>query len=239
MSLGLPTSGNAAYGAYTFTGGTPDHGRTRRGIIVGAGGLGVYTQSAGALTCNGSFAIESTNPGGAGVATFTGGTVSVVSSAKILINANVAGVGTGVMNIGTEAGGNAVLTSLNTTTTALLITGATNAAAGNTGILNLNSGTLKLSGQIAKGGTTTATAILNLNGGTLQIGANFATPIAKSLNSVNIYRGGVTIDTQAFTGREHLCQPSLAAAGNAIYPAGGTLAIDGGNGGRDTSARRL
>jgi hypothetical protein len=103
------------YGSYVLSGGVLKNGTTA-GFRVGCGGLGVFTQTGGTLTCNRWFAIGTSvaNPTFShGIATFTGGTASVATAYRILLADRTNQSGT--LNIGTQAGGAAVVTSANTT----------------------------------------------------------------------------------------------------------------------------
>ena len=95
-----------------------------------------------------------------------------------------------------------------------------NSANGN-GTLNLNSGTIQLGGSIHRANTSGGSAIANLNGGTLQAGANNITLLDTSLNSLNVFKGGLTLDTMANTAT--VSGNLLTTFGNGIYPSGGTL----------------
>ncbi|MDB6109400.1 MAG: Autotransporter-associated beta strand repeat protein, partial [Pedosphaera sp.] len=213
----LGVGGANAYGAYNLAGGalTTVSGS---GFRVGFGGRGSYVQSGGALDCQRYFAIGGGGATGNGVATFMGGTANVVAGFRILLPD--AGNATGVLNVGTEAGGSAVIAHGSTTGVVLV-----NSAGGN-GTLNLNSGTLRLSGPIFRNQTGTAT--VNLNGGIVQAGANNVTLINNTPSSVNVYKGGVIFDSQTNTAT--VSATLLAKAGNGIYPSGGTLTISSGGG---------
>jgi hypothetical protein len=91
-----------------------------------------------------------------GIATFTGGSASVATAYRILLADRTNQSGT--LNIGTQAGGAAVVTSANTTGVTLL-----NTADALSATVNLNSGTLVLGGPIYRVGTNVAsTATVNL-----------------------------------------------------------------------------
>jgi autotransporter-associated beta strand protein len=197
------------------------------GIRCGYGGLGSFLQTGGVLNDSAGryFSLggyNGTGSTGNGVATFTGGTATITASYRILIPDNE---GTATFNVGTETGGNALVESLSTTG----VTMDGNANGGN-GTLNLNSGTLQTYGPIYRANNV-GTAVVNLNGGTLQAGESGITLISSSpaLTSVNLYNGGVTFDTQAYTS---VTVPAIlkATTGNGIYPAGGIESIATGGG---------
>ncbi len=217
--LTFGVTGRNTYGAYTLSGGTLNI-TAGAGIRLGFGGIGSFVQSGGILNCGRYFAIGTSSSTSKGVATFTGGTAAINSSYRF--NIPDAANATAVMNLGTEAGGTAVITHPNTTGLNIQ-----NAAGGN-GTLNINRGTLQLGGPIYRNNSSGGSAVLNLNGGTLQAGANNLTLIKSGLSSVNVYNGGVVVDTQTYT----VTNPAalLIPAGNGLYPAGGTLAIASGGG---------
>ncbi|HEY4416901.1 MAG TPA: autotransporter-associated beta strand repeat-containing protein [Verrucomicrobiae bacterium] len=217
--LTLGAVGGASYGSYNLSGGTltiPGGAGTR----IGYGGLGSYVQTGGTLNCGRYFAIGGNGATGNGVATFSGGTITVSSSYRFLIPD--AASATAVMNVGTEAGGTASITTLSTTCVAM-----ENSASGN-GTLNLNSGALILGGPITRVNTSGGSATLNLNGGVIRAGGNNITLINANLGSAKVYNGGVTFDSQANTAT---VAASLAATmGNGIYPSSGILTVASGGG---------
>jgi fibronectin-binding autotransporter adhesin len=220
--------GNGAagtYGSYVLSGGSLTT-TSASGIRVGdgTGGIGIFTQTGGALSLSRFFAVAANAAGEApvGIATFTGGTATVVPGFQFLVGDSD---GTGVLNLGTQAGGTAVLTSQNS--------GGVQVTDGNhntgSGTLNLDSGTLnQTAGSITKAGAAGATAVVNFNGGTLRAGANNLTLINNTLNSVNVYNGGAVFDTNGFTAT--VAANLRGTAGNGVYPAGGTLTLGAGGG---------
>jgi autotransporter-associated beta strand protein len=219
--LTLGAASSSSYGSYELSGGTLTT-PAGAGLRIGYGGRGSYVQSGGTLNCGRWFALGGSAASGRGVATFTGGSATFNPTYRILIPD--VGNATSTFNVGTAAGGSATLTHLSTTGV-----GMENAAGGN-GTLNLNRGTLILGGPIFRNNTTGGGAILNLNGGTLQAGGNNITLIASSLSSVNVYNGGVTVDSQV--NAAVIAANMLAPSGLGLYPAGGTVAVssNGGNG---------
>jgi autotransporter-associated beta strand protein len=212
----LSTGSPGGYGAYTLSGGTLTPNSTATGVRVAAVGLGSFLQSGGNFALGRDLSIGTY---GTGVATFTGGTATGSTNFGVTIG-DVSGSGT--LNLGTQAGGAAMLISQAATGIQLA------AGSGTYGTLNLNSGTLLANaGTIHKG--SGASGIINFNGGTLQAGASGLTLIDTSPTAVNVYNGGAVIDTQGFT--DTLAAPLLATTGNGIYPAGGTLAVSSGGSG--------
>ncbi len=211
------TSGTA-YGSYNLSGGTLTI-TSGSGIRNGYGGMGSWVQSGGTLNCGRYFVTGGGFTSGKGVATFTGGTTTVNSAYRIHLSDNAASNGT--LNIGTEAGGTASVTTLSTAGLYVM------AVAGGNTALNLNSGTLTLGGPILKGNT--GTTALNLNGGTLKAGVATVTLIDSSNSLVgNIFKGGFTVDTQsnAATINANL----VATTGLGIYPSSGIIANAGSQG---------
>ncbi|RYD82565.1 MAG: hypothetical protein EOP84_09210, partial [Verrucomicrobiaceae bacterium] len=222
----------STYGSYTLAGGTlttsgsPGNGS---GIRIGAGGFGVFTQTGGVLNMNRFFVVGSgggvpNTGGGTGVATFTGGTMTIFTEGGNQRGIIVGDTGnsTGVMNVGTLAGGDVLITSSDTNGVRIGNNATSNAT------LNLNSGTLSLrAGSIRKpnGG---ATGVVNLNGATIQAGVNNQTLIDTSLTSVNVYRGGAVFDTQNFN--TTVSANLLGTAGNGIYRGTGIINLSEGIG---------
>lgn len=216
LTLGNVTN---SYGSYLLSGGslsTP----TGAGFRVGWAGRGVFTQTGGTLSSGRWFALGGAN--GKGTATFTGGTASVNASYRII--AGDQGGSEGVVNIGTLAGGNAVVTCLRTSTAdgALVVSGN----ATSTGVLNLNSGVLKLHARIYR---ANGTGFVHLNGGTLRPGQNNVELMNNSLSAALVFRGGLTVDTDGFDAS--MSTGLLPGVGEGVYPAGGTFTVaDGGSG---------
>ena len=218
--LTLGAGSATAYGAYTLSGGTLTT-PGGAGIRLGYGALGSFVQSGGTLNCGRLFAVGGNNSSGNGVATFLGGTTTINSSYRINIPDNA---GTAVLNLGTEGGGNAAVTTLNGTGVTLQNT------ANGTGTLNLNSGTLVVGGPIYRNNSSGGSATVNFNGGTVRAGANNITLVNNTPTSLNVYNGGAVFDSQGYTVTHSASL--LAAAGNGIYPVGGSLVIssNGGSG---------
>ena len=214
-----------SYGSYELSGGTMST-PTDSGIRVGWNGPAVLTQSGGSLSSGRWFAIGGANS--KGVATFTGGTATTIPNYRLIAGDQTGGNGT--INIGTAAGGDAVLSTVRTATGAndgsLALANANNS----TGTLNLNSGTLKLHGRIYRSTTASGnTALLNLNGGTIQAGADNVELVNGSLSGVRMFRGGVTIDTDGKAAT--FAAPIDGQSENGIYFPGNTLSLPAETGG--------
>lgn len=220
LELGSNTAGATAtaYGSYLLNGGTltvPAGG----GMRVGNSGMGSFTQTGGTANIGRWFAIGTSTGAAAfsrGVVTLTGGNLTVDAGFRALVGDRQNSSGT--LNLGTLAGGNAVMTTNNNVGVVLL--GANNAL---NATLNLNGGTLAVGGPINRNGAVVgSTATLNLNGGTVRANANNLTLISNA-NSLTgtVYNGGVGVDTQGFNST--ISAPLVAATGNGIYPAGGVL----------------
>lgn len=218
LQIGFNGSSGSAYGSVNQSGGTLTV-TSGSGIRLGYQGMGSWMQSGGTLNCGRYFVIGGGNVNGNGVATFTGGSATVNSAQRIHLSDNAACKGT--LNIGTEAGGSASVTTL--ASPGLYIV----AVSGGNTALNLNSGTLTLGGPITM--AASGTAALNLNGGTLKAGANNITLVNNANGLVgNLYNGGVIVDNQANTAT--ISVKLLGTAGNGVYPAGGVFAISSGGG---------
>ena len=217
MYVQLGTGGTNAYGSYDLAGGTLNI-INASGTRIGYGGLGSFLQTGGTFNCTRYLVVggNDATPGSVnnGVATFLGGTTSVTGYYIIVGNLNPS---YGVMNVGTLAGGNAVVSENSTGGVQVAQVG------GSTGVLNLDSGILEVSGPIQTAGVGT----VNLNGGTLQAGGNNDL-LNISISAANLYNGGVILDSRAnnamFTGT------ITATGGNGIYPAGGGFSIASGGG---------
>jgi autotransporter-associated beta strand protein len=225
-------AGNGTYGCFNLQGGTfATLGSS--GIRVGAGGLGVFNQTGGTLSCSRWFAVGSQNNGnntagngGIGLVNFLGGTATIASGNRILLNDKNGGVA--VMNLGTEAGGTAVVSALNTTAAQGGIDFMDQGGTAGQGILNLNSGTLQLAGPMYRNNTGGYAAV-NWNGGTLKAGGNMALAnAANGFPAASVYNNGVVIDSQSYTVTSVL--KMVQPAGNGVYPVGGTLLIASGGG---------
>ena len=225
------------YGYYSLTSGNLNlsvggAGGGWTGLRVGQNGLGSYVQSGGTMSLSRYFSIgtgSAVNSAASGVATFTGGSAASSTAFSIFVGE----YGSGVLNIGTEAGGTALFTSQSTTGNAagtgspgLVLAGQS----GGNGTLNLNSGTLAIAAGSINKGTGGASGVVNFNGGTLQATAAGLTLIDNSPTSVNIYQGGAIFNMAASSGT--VSANLLAASGSGVYPPGGSVAIasSGGSG---------
>lgn len=95
-------------------------------------------------------------------------------------------------------------------------------------VLNLNAGTLTLGGPIFRSAGSALTAV-NANGATLRAGLADIVLANDSLGQVNVYKGGLTIDT---AGNNAIVTAGLASAGDSgFYPAGGGFAVTNGGAG--------
>jgi autotransporter-associated beta strand protein len=218
--------GSGGYGAYLLAGGTLNT-PSNTGIKVGFGGMGSFLQTGGTLNDSRYFIVGTQTNTGNGVATFTGGTAGVTNGSYNVDIGDAAG-GIGVMNIGTQAGGTATFTTGSSPTgvqdTDLLETTGS-------GTINLNAGILAIQGgPITKGGSATSTAVVNLNGGTLQAGLLGSLLIDNTINSINVYNGGLIVDTQ---GNGTAISGNLSGTnGNGIYAnsGGGVITVPSNNG---------
>lgn len=206
----------SAYGTYVLSGGTLD---TNGGMRIGNGGHGVFHQSGGTSIFRRWFAIGASTGGspsqGVGVVNITGGSATVTGSNRILICDRADTSGT--LNIGTQAGGNGTLTVTSGTGITLLAN-----ASGKSAMVNVNSGTLALHDPLYRNGTTAGKiAVVNLNGGTIRANTGVDLITASSMLPVNVYNGGLTVDTQNFNAS--ISANLLATTGNGIYPSGGIL----------------
>jgi autotransporter-associated beta strand protein len=207
--------GAGCYGSINLSGGT--FNRPNFGMRVGRSGLASFVQSGGTFICGGEFSMSSSAGFGNGVAaaTFTGGSATINSGNGFRVPE--ASSFSAAVNIGTEAGGNASVVTLFSSGFQLCY-----GAAAGSGTLNLDSGTLQLGGPISKNGGA-GTATVNLNGGTVQAGVSTVTLIDGTPSSVNVYKGGLTVDTMGNTAT--VSGNLLTTAGNGIYPAGGILLV--------------
>ena len=219
-SINYITVGNGGYGALAISGGSLTVGTPTfsSGIRIGGGaasGVGVFTQTGGSLTSYRFNAIA--NSGAYGLATYTGGTTTVIGNATIVGD----GSGTAVMNLGTQAGGTNFYT---TGGGGLEVNGAGNATA----TLNLNAGTLNLSQGSIYQFTGSGTGTVNLNGAVVNAGVSGLTLINNTLTSANVYNGGANFNVP--TGSSAIVSANLlATTGNGIYAGGtgGTFAVTG------------
>ncbi len=219
------TIGAGGYGSYLLTGGalttagsSPLGTNVRIGAANGSGqaGQGVYTQTGGTMDFARNFTVG--QGGGTGVVNILGGTITTNTGYGFLIGDS--GGGSGTLNLGTQAGGSGLIVSQAINTSPGLVIGS-----GATGVLNVNSGTLRITASSIRKGS--ANAALNFDGGIIQAGSATVTLIDASVPTT-VFRGGVTIDTQAHT--TFLPASMASASGNGIYPAGGTLPVGAGLG---------
>jgi autotransporter-associated beta strand protein len=231
----IGAGGYGVYGAYNLFGGTLNTFNTS-GVRVGATGTGVYVQSGGFLNCSRYFAVGTqsgvNNLGGYGLATFTGGSALFSSAYRVIIGDKPGA--TGILNLGTEAGGTATLTNLyNNGGNGGFELVDNNAAT--SGTLNLNSGILQVGGAIWRPVASAGSAALNLNGATLQAGANNISLITNVNSGLtgdfvgNVFSRGIVVDSLA--NNCSIDADLIAMGGNGIYPATGRLPVtDGGSG---------
>lgn len=211
--------GPASYGSYNLQGGTLDIPNT---VVLGYGGIGVFNQSGGALTVTKYFALGSYNDA-VGVATFTGGTAALGgSSGDISIGDGGSSGQFGTFNVGTLAGGDAVVTANASGSKGTRV----GTASGSTANLNLNSGTFVVNNWIYRPNSG-ANAYVNFDGGTLQAGST-CTLLNNNLSGAYVYRDGAVIDSQGYTATSLANLQS--APGNGIYPSGGGWAYTDGAG---------
>jgi autotransporter-associated beta strand protein len=206
--------GNGGYGSMVISGGTLNF-TNDTSLIIGqnTGGLGSFVMSGGAVNVGNRLFIVGGGSTSVGVATLTGGTLSSNWEYKLADNNS----GHGAMNVGTASAGNATVKVHSSNG---IILGST-ASASATGILNLNSGTVQFNntaGPIKKG---TGSGTVNLNGGTLQANAAGRTLIDNTPTSVNVYNGGLRVDTQANDAT--ISANLLITGGNGLYPTGGVI----------------
>lgn len=208
-----------SYGALVIEGGTYDSGTSSdSGIRVGGFGLGLFEQTGGTADVGRWFAIG--RPGGEqgrGLVNLLGGNLNMANNFRILIGDSGDSVGT--LNLGSQAGGSATLTTLNP---AGLSVGQN---ANTTATLNLNSGTLVLGGPIFKNNGS-AQGIVNIDGATLVAGTDEIALMANNLTTTNLYNGGLTVDTNGnnATLNANFTNPS----GQGVYIDGGSLPVSAG-----------
>ncbi len=207
------------FGAWELSGGTLNTvgGGSPSGIRIGDQGLGNFLQTGGTLNSARWFAIGgSGGAGGEGVASFLGGAATVAEGYRFLIGDRDGSIGT--LNLGTLAGGEAVVTSLNSAGLAVGNAGSTASA-----VLNLNAGALVLGGPLHRNG---GFSVANYNGGILRAGAPGAVLSNGTVGLELVHNGGLTIDTAGndatYSGRP------ADPFGYGIYPAGGGFAVPNG-----------
>lgn len=219
------SSTSGSYGFYHLAGGTLNAGGGGpSGFRVGDYGHGVYLQTGGTMFSGRWFPIGGYGgQGGAGLATITGGTLTVDPAYRFHMADRASSVAT--LNIGTQAGGNGVVTTLDP--------GGVRVgqdANGSSAVVNLNAGRLVLGGALQK--TTPGSPVkgmLNLGGGTLVAGANDITLVNGSLDGIYLYNGGVTVDTAEHTAT--ISGSILKPVGKGVYPAGGAIPVTAGGSG--------
>lgn len=213
--LALGVGSATSYGSYVLSGGT--FSRPVTGVRVGRGGLASFVQSGGTFTDAAEFSLGSSGGFGATVAaaTFTGGSANISTAQGFRVPES--STFTAGLNIGTEAGGNASVVALNTSPVQLCYSAGTG-----TGTLNLDSGTLQLGGPISKA-SGAGTGTVNLNGGTLQAGTSGINLLNNTPTSVNMFKGGLTVDSMANSAT--MTANILPTAGKGVYPAGGTITV--------------
>ncbi len=214
-SAGYLQLGNGGYGSYNMSGGILNL-TNASGFRIGdnTGGLASFVQSGGTINMTRYFVVGGpTGTAPNAVATFTGGTMNGPTGFYII--AGNAGTASGTVNVGTQAGGNGNLVSRNANGISLGDQGTA------TGILNLNSGTVQFNAGTIRKGIAAGTGIANFNGGKLQATATGLTLVNNTLNSANVYNGGLTVDTQAFP--TTISANLLTTTGNGIYPASGVI----------------
>ncbi|MDB6069123.1 MAG: hypothetical protein JWL81_294, partial [Verrucomicrobiales bacterium] len=215
---------NGSYGAYQLTGGflNTGGGGSASGMRIGNEGWGVFVQTGGVLNCMRWVAIGGFGGAkGEGVASFLGGEANVTPGFRFLL-ADRPG-STATMNLGSLAGGSAIVTTLNSTGLSV-----GNAGDATRAVLNLNPGTLVLGGPIHQAAGSLETAV-NFNGATLRAGADAISLLSPSVAAGTIYNGGLTVDTSGLTAS---MDTSLTAAeGSGIYPAGGGFTLPAGGAG--------
>ena len=220
LQLGGSNSGSdgSSYGTYNLAGGTLSLSGNR-GFRIGHHGMGVYTQTGGTLDCTRYFAIGCGNSNGNGVANFLGGKAAVGPSYNILMGDKDGSMA--VLNLGTEAGGDAVLTTLNSSGVNV------GNKSGSLAVVNLNSGTLELGGSLY---ADSGTGFVNLNGATLRSSSrNISFFRVSSLAGVYLYNGGATFDVFDVSYARSDVEIQTAQ-GNGVYVDGGTLNIASGGG---------
>lgn len=180
-------NGTDSFGALELSDGSLVTGADS-GIRLGLNGTGNLIQTGGDLTSNRWFAVGGDNS--TGIATFLGGSATVTANWRLIVGDRSGS--TAVINVGTLAGGDAVLNGLRPDDgDGSIIVGGTGGAQGH---LNLNNGTILLHGSIYKGG---GAGFFNANGGTLQAGRDGVILVKSGLQTVT-RRGGLRVDTNGF-----------------------------------------
>ena len=71
--------------------------------------------------------------------------------------------------------------------------------------------------------------LLNFNGGTIEPAVNSLTLVPNTFTAATVYNGGAIINTNGYTAT--VAAKLSAAAGDGIYPSGGSIALSSGSGG--------
>lgn len=218
-----------SYGAYLLHGGRFEtDAASASGVRVGGHGLGLWEQSGGEADINRWFSVG--GPGGIegeGVVNLLGGSLTVNRRFRILLADSPGSIGT--LNLGTQAGGDADVTTL-----AFWGAGGFNSLVvghnpdGRRAVLNLNSGCLTLGGPLLRRAGSVE-GIANFNGATLRAGVNLMDLLNASLSEVNLYRGGIILDTQQHTVAVNA--RIRIPEGHGVYPPGGGLSVPNGGDG--------
>lgn len=224
LEIGGGIPGNGSYGAFLVEGGRyeSDLGDTTSGIRVGNDGLGYLLQTGGEVFSAGFLGIGGLGGDtGEGVYDLLGGEVEVDPDLRIQIGFRAGAIGT--LNVGTLAGGTGTVRHLNEGGLAVAGNSDTLRA-----VLNLNSGRLILGGPLYRSGNT-ADSVVNFNGGVLEVGVDGMQLVDDSLPAVNLYAGGLTVDTAGLTAS--LAEDLIIPGGQGLYPENGEIAlVDGGSG---------
>ncbi|MEO5713765.1 MAG: autotransporter-associated beta strand repeat-containing protein [Luteolibacter sp.] len=217
--------GQGGYGSLSLSGGSLAVNGSS-GMRVGDGAaptIGVFNQSGGTVTLSRYLALGLS--GSTGQVNLTGGTFNGATGYSILIGNN--GASAAILNVGTMAGGNATLVANygagGTTNNGIVLGQAATAS----GLLNLNSGTIQMNAGSITNGNSTGGSTVNLNGGTIKAGATGltllgATSGATTPFTVNVYNGGVTVDTNGLA-NSTITANLLATTGNGVYGSAGVL----------------
>jgi hypothetical protein len=273
VSVGYGTGNSATYdmtgGTLVMATGTPPHlvGGSASSLRIGDfGGTGVFDQTGGSVTANGSFNVGSNGGNGTydlsgGSLTITNGSVSDVAyssgSATSTGAINLSGTGSMSLEDGTNLilsnrssgpGGTGVFTQTGGTlsvdgTSGLFLTGS------GSGTYNLNGGTLEIGGTSLVGNYNNAggTYAFNGGGGTIEVtGSDLTTDVNMTLDSgtrttINTnglnatFNGNITNDASGNGGLTKIGTGNLTLNGSAntiasFYTAGGTVTQNTGSG---------
>jgi fibronectin-binding autotransporter adhesin len=222
--------GQGGYGVYNMTGGTLNT-TSASGISIGAksgvGGIGILNQSGGLIT--GTRYIAAAGNGGTNVGeiNLTGGKMNGPSSYYYIIGNSNAGA-TGILNIGTEAGGNAMMVSNNGSG---IVLDDQTSGPGPTAIANLSSGTIQLNSGVIQHTGSVGAGIVNFDGGTISA-STALTLVNNTPTGVYVYKNGASFNMLASSGT--VSANLLQALGNGVYLSSGagsvSVASGGGNG---------